>query len=88
VKYAGSGQRSVGIETGFGLDDLDSIPGRGKSTGSRPALEPILPPIQWILWASSLGVKRLGSEADHSPLSSAEVELYLTPLRLHGIVLN
>jgi hypothetical protein len=35
----------------------------------------------------SLGVKR-----DHSPQSSAEVlrivELYLHPIRLHGVVLN
>jgi hypothetical protein len=41
----------------------------------------------------SLGVKRPGCEADHSPPSSAEVkecvELYLhSPVRLHGIVLS
>jgi hypothetical protein len=39
------------------------------------------------------GVKRLGREADNSPLSSAEVkecvELYLySPIRLHGVVLS
>jgi hypothetical protein len=39
------------------------------------------PPIQWVPGALSLGVKRAGREADHSPPSSAEVkesvELYL-----------
>jgi hypothetical protein len=39
------------------------------------------PPIHWVPGALSLGVKRLGLEADHSPSSSAElkewVELYL-----------
>jgi hypothetical protein len=39
------------------------------------------PPIQWVPGALSLGVKRPGREADHSPPSSAEVkewvELYL-----------
>jgi hypothetical protein len=48
---------------------------------SRPALGPTLPPIQWVPWALSLGVKWLRREADHSPPSSAEVkkcvELYL-----------
>jgi hypothetical protein len=39
------------------------------------------------------GVKRPGREADHSPLSSAEVkeclELYVhSPIRLHGVVLS
>jgi hypothetical protein len=43
--------------------------------------------------ALSLGVKRPGSEADHSSPSSAEVkecmELYLhSPIRLHGVVLS
>jgi hypothetical protein len=45
------------------------------------ALRPTQPPIQWVAGALSLGVKRQGSEADHSPPSSAEVkecvELYL-----------
>jgi hypothetical protein len=43
--------------------------------------------------ALSMGVKRPGREADHSPPSSAEVkewvELYLhSPIRLHGVVLS
>jgi hypothetical protein len=45
------------------------------------ALEPTQPPIQWVPGALSLGVKRPGREADHSPPSRAEVkecvELYL-----------
>jgi hypothetical protein len=35
---------------------------------------PTQPPIQWVPEALSLGVKRLGREADHSPPSSAEVK--------------
>jgi hypothetical protein len=50
-------------------------------TASRTALRPTQPPIQWVPGALSLGVKRPGREADHSPPSSAEVtecmELYL-----------
>jgi hypothetical protein len=47
----------------------------------RTALGPTQPPIQWVPGAPSLGVKRPGREADHSPPSSVEVkecvELYL-----------
>jgi hypothetical protein len=32
------------------------------------------PPIQWVSGALSLGVKRPGRKADHSPPSSAEVK--------------
>jgi hypothetical protein len=53
------------------------------TTASRTPLGPTKPPIQWIPGALSLGVKRPGREADHSPSYSAEVkeylELYLTP---------
>jgi hypothetical protein len=41
---------------------------------TRTALGPTQPPIQWIQWALSLGIKRPGSEADHSPTSSVEVK--------------
>jgi hypothetical protein len=63
------------------------------TTASRTALGPTQPPIQWVPWALSLGVKRPGSKADNSPPSSAEfkecVELYLhSPIRLHGVVLS
>jgi len=62
-------------------------------TMSRPALGPIQPPIQWVLGALSLGVKRPGREADHSPPSSAEVnnaQSYTStpPVRLNGVVLS
>jgi hypothetical protein len=60
---------------------------------SRTALRPAQSPIQWVPGALSLGVKRPGREADHSPPFSAEVkewvELYLhSPIRLHGVVLS
>jgi hypothetical protein len=44
------------------------------STASRPALGPTQPPIQWVPGGLSVGVKRLGREADHSHPSSAEVK--------------
>jgi hypothetical protein len=51
------------------------------TTVSRMALGPTQTPIKWVPDAISLGVKRLGNEADHSPPSIAEVkecmELYL-----------
>jgi hypothetical protein len=47
---------------------------RSYTTASRMALGPIQPPIQWVPEALSLGVKRPGREADHSPPSIAEVK--------------
>jgi hypothetical protein len=51
------------------------------TTASRTDLWPTQPPIQWVPEALSLGAKRPGREADHSPPSSAEakecVELHL-----------
>jgi len=41
---------------------------------SKPALGSTQPPIQWVLGALSLGVKRPGREADQSPPTSAEVK--------------
>jgi hypothetical protein len=60
---------------------------------SRTALGPTQPPIQWVPGALSLGLRRPGREAVHSPPSSAEVKecvgLYLhSPIRLHGVVLS
>jgi hypothetical protein len=79
---------SVGIVTDHGLDDRGSrvrFPGGLGiflfTTASRTALGPTQPPIQWVPGALSLGVKRPGREADHSPPSSVEIkewmELYL-----------
>jgi hypothetical protein len=79
----------VGIALGYGLDDrvlgFDSRRGLGifpfTTAVSRTALGPTQPPIQWVPGTLSLGVKRPGREAVHSPPSSAEVkecvELYL-----------
>jgi hypothetical protein len=44
------------------------------STAFRLALQPIQPPIQWVLGALSLGLKQQGHEADDSSASSAEVK--------------
>jgi hypothetical protein len=52
------------------------------TTASRPVLEPTQPPIQWVPGSLSLGVKRQGREADHSPPPSAEVKEYVE-LYLH-----
>jgi hypothetical protein len=49
------------------------------TTTSRPALGPTQPPIEWVPGAHSLGVKRPGHEADHSPPSSAEVKERVEP---------
>jgi hypothetical protein len=44
------------------------------SSVSRPALGLTQPPVQWVPGVLSPGAKaRLGRDADHSPLSSAEV---------------
>jgi hypothetical protein len=51
------------------------------------------PHIKWVPRAISLGVKRSGREANHSPPSTAEVKNTYSctstpPIRLHGVVLN
>jgi hypothetical protein len=63
------------------------------TTASRTSLGPTQPPIQWVPGALSLGVKRPGQEAEHSPLPSAEIKnawsyTSTTPVRLHGVVLS
>jgi hypothetical protein len=67
---------SVGIATGYGLDDQgggSASPCRVKnfhfSISSRPVLGSTQPPIKWIP-----GLKRQGREADHSPPTGAEVK--------------
>jgi hypothetical protein len=44
------------------------------STLSRQVLEPTQPPLEWVPGVLSVGLKRLGCEAHHSPPASAEVE--------------
>jgi hypothetical protein len=44
------------------------------STGSRSALGPTQPPIQWVLSSSSPGLNWPGHEADRSSLSNAKVK--------------
>jgi hypothetical protein len=41
---------------------------------SRPALGPTQPPIKWVTRALSLGVRRPGCGADHSPPFSADAK--------------
>jgi hypothetical protein len=91
---------SVGIALGYGLDYRGSrvrFPaGLGIflfTTTSRTSLGPTQPPIHLVQGALSLGIKRPGREADHSPPSSAEVKnawsyTSTPPVRLHGVVLS
>jgi len=63
------------------------------TTVSRTAVGSTQPPIQRLPGALSLGVKRPGREADHSPPFSAEVNntwsyIPTPPIRLHGVMLN
>jgi len=56
------------------------------------ALGATYPPIQWVLGALSLKVKRPGRESDHLPQSSAEITnawsyTYTPRIRLRGVVL-
>jgi hypothetical protein len=64
---------------GYRLDNRGLIPGRNKiflfSTASRPAVEPNQLLVQLVPGATSMGVKRPGSGADHSSPFSAEVSL-------------
>jgi hypothetical protein len=46
---------------------LSSVKNFPFSTSSRPVFGPTQPPIQWVTGALSPGVKRPGSETDHSP---------------------
>jgi hypothetical protein len=90
---------SVGIATSYGLDERGvgvrvPVGSRILSSPNRPGrlLKCTEPPIQWIPWALSPGVKRLGREVDHSPPTSAEVKKVwtytATPIHLHVVLLN
>jgi hypothetical protein len=63
------------------------------TTASRSALDRIQPPIQWVIYNFSLGVKPPGREANYLPPSSAEVKnawnyTSTPPLRHHVVVLR
>jgi hypothetical protein len=79
---------SVGIALGCGLDDRCSgvqFPMGTRNSSLHHRVQNgsgfTQPPIQWVQGSLSLGVKRPGREAGHSPPSSIEVkecmELYL-----------
>jgi hypothetical protein len=72
---------AVGIATGYELVGRGvgvPSPGRVKnfhfSISSRSTLGSSQRPIQWVPWALSTVVKRLGREAHHSPPASAKVK--------------
>jgi hypothetical protein len=73
---------ATGIALSYGLDDW-GFESRQRlriflfSTSSRPALGPTQPPIQWVRGVFSLGIKRLGREADRSLPSTDEVKEYV-----------
>jgi hypothetical protein len=82
---------------GWAAEGFGVCPSKGKvfliSTSSRLVLGPTQPPVQRVQGSLSLGVKRLGREADHSPLTSAKVEnTWICTSQfhryLHGVVLN
>jgi hypothetical protein len=76
------------IALGCGLDD------RGVRFSSPPWPDRLWgSPMLWVPGVISLGLKRLGREANHSPPSSAEVEnawsyTSTPPIRLHGVLLS
>jgi hypothetical protein len=66
---------SVGTATGYGLNIRGSTLGAERDFFlSILALGPTHPPIQWVLWVLSPGVKLQGREADSCPPSSAGVK--------------
>jgi hypothetical protein len=63
---------SAGIATGYELDDRGAgVRGPEGCVSSRRTLGPIHPPVQWVPWDLSPGVKWQEREADHSPPTSA-----------------
>jgi hypothetical protein len=92
-----SGDSVVGIATLYGLDDLGfgvlvPVGQRIFSSPRRPDWLFNQPLIQWVLGPLSLGVKRQGREAVHSPPTIAEVKeirIYIhSPIRIHSVVFN
>ena len=65
----------------YGLDDQSNVvrcPEEARAyvftKTCKLALKPIQPPIQWVPVALSPGVKRSVPEADHSPITRAEIK--------------
>jgi hypothetical protein len=79
-KDFGAGIAQLVQSLGYRLDDRGSILAAAIirfflcATASRQALGPTQLPIQWVPSALSLGVKRPGREAHHSPPSIVEVK--------------
>jgi hypothetical protein len=79
--------------TDYGIDDRDQELGSFLLiTASRPALESIQPPIQWVPRLFPRGVKWLRREADQSPPSNDEIKnawsyTSAPPIWLHGVML-
>jgi hypothetical protein len=50
------------------------------------------PPVQWVRWTIYPGLKRPGSEADHTPPSSEKLKnggaIPPLPIYFHGVVFN
>jgi hypothetical protein len=76
------------------MKDMQSLQGswccsRGRnafsSVSCRPGLAPTVPAIRWVPASVSLGVKRHGREADHSPPSGGEVEKGGAHRTSHGL---
>jgi hypothetical protein len=65
---------SVGIALDYRLDDRCSRVRFPAGAGNFSFPHRVQPPIQWVPGALSLGLKRPGREADHSPPSSAKVK--------------
>jgi hypothetical protein len=69
VSDYGLDDRAIGVRSPAGAKDFSLF------SVSRPALGPTQPPVQWVPGVLSPRIKaRPGRDADHSPLSSAEVE--------------
>jgi hypothetical protein len=88
--YGGSRDSSVGIATGYGLDDREvgvRFPEGSRILSSPCRRDRLWGPIQWVPGALSLGAKRQGRVADRSLPTSAEVKRhYATSRKVAGSI--